>query len=173
MSGRVAAANACLSYLGDGNKLVARLAAEAFCAITGLVLENDYLAEPKPESEEPIPLEEEDLDASLVPTPEEALPLANPEQVEEWWRDAQKGFSQNGRYLYGKPFEATWFLQVLARAPMRRRHVLALELAVRTRGQLWLEPRDTVARQFRRMKALGELQGVRFTLPFKSLLTVA
>ncbi|WNG20186.1 TIGR02270 family protein [Cystobacter fuscus] len=172
LSGRIAAANACLPYLGDGNKGVARLAAEAFCAITGLVLEDDYLTESEPEPDGLTPIEEENLDASLVPTPEEALPLANPERVEKWWRRAQKGFAQDGRYLYGKPFEATWFLEVLARAPTRRRHALLLELAVRTRGQLWLESRDTVARQLRRIEKFAGHRGVRFLLPFKNLLTI-
>ena len=46
-----------------------RLAGEAFCAITGLRMEGAYVAKEPPESEEPIPFEEEDLEADLVAGP--------------------------------------------------------------------------------------------------------
>ncbi|NPC85981.1 hypothetical protein HPC49_48335, partial [Pyxidicoccus fallax] len=71
-SGHVSAAEACLAWM-DKDRGTAALAAEAFSAITGLRLEAPYVAPARVAAEEPIPLEEEDLDADLVPTPEDAL----------------------------------------------------------------------------------------------------
>ncbi|RKH30265.1 TIGR02270 family protein [Corallococcus sicarius] len=142
-SGRVAAAEACLEMMRPAR--TAALAAEAFSAITGLAIAGPHAlpAEPARESSS----REEDLDADLTPRPEDSLPLPAPEAVSAWWIQAHKGFEQGTRYLAGKPASAGRLLEVLGRGPMRRRHMLSLELSIRSRGAHQLQTRAWARRQ--------------------------
>ncbi|WIG95908.1 TIGR02270 family protein [Myxococcus sp. SDU36] len=145
-SGRVSAAEACLRWM-CAEPRVARLAGEAFSAITGLRMAGAHvLPEPAPEDALP-PLEDEDLDADLVLRPEDALPLPAQEEVARWWDGARDGFSPANRYLGGKLFAGTSLLDALAQGPMRRRHPYALELMVRTRGTHAVQVRAFTSRQ--------------------------
>ncbi|KFA90999.1 TIGR02270 family protein [Archangium violaceum] len=152
-SGRVAAADACLGAMQEGPAPNSALAAEAFSAITGLRLEGRYVGAPPAEDEPLPPLEEEELDADLVPKPEEQLTPPAVDAITEWWRSARQHFDPRGRYLRGQPFAARTLLLALQHESMRRRHVLALELALRSGGTLWIQPRGRVARQ--RKQLLG------------------
>lgn len=144
-TGRASAAEACLGSMED--KTLAPLAAESFCAITGLQLEGAY-ALPRPElAQEPPPLEEDDLDADLTPRPEEALPLPEARVVAAWWQRERARFEQGRRYLRGRPYEPAVLLESLAGEPMRRRHVLASELLIRSRGTCLLPTRALTWRQ--------------------------
>ncbi|MFP2927133.1 TIGR02270 family protein [Pyxidicoccus sp. 3LG] len=155
-SGQVLAAEACLEWMSD--KAVARVAAEAFCAITGLVLEGPYVREePEPQEDSDAP-EQEDLDADLSLKPEAALALPEPVEIRTWWSQARSRFTPGTRYLYGKPFDAPALAQALLEAPMRRRHVLALELAIRSRGEHVLRTR-AFAREQRSKLAGMKLNG--------------
>ncbi|QRK07176.1 TIGR02270 family protein [Archangium violaceum] len=146
-SGQLAAAEACLAWMEE-DRGTAALAAEAFSAITGLPLEGAYVGPSREdEAEEPIPLEEEDLDADLVPGPEDALATPAPDAVAAWWKEARARFDPGTRYLRGIPFSAQSLLGALHQEPMRRRGVLALELAIRSRGQFRLEARAFTRRQ--------------------------
>ncbi|MFY0562880.1 TIGR02270 family protein [Archangium lansingense] len=145
-SGNVSAAEACLLLMGEERRIAA-LAGEAFSAITGLRLEGAYVRNGDKEPEEPIPLKEEELDASLAPGPEDALKVPAPAAVEAWWREARPRFDRNTRYLMGNPFSAQLLLDALQNGPMRRRGVLALELAIRSRGQSQLQTRAFTQRQ--------------------------
>ncbi|WP_158623809.1 TIGR02270 family protein [Corallococcus llansteffanensis] len=131
-SGRLAAAEACLEWLGD--KTVGRLAAESFSGITGLRVEGSYVIPPEQLQEEPIPLHEEDLDADLSSRPEDDLPVPDAAATASWWRGAQGNFAQGTRYLMGYPYQGGALLTALMHGPMRRRHVWAWELTVRSRG---------------------------------------
>jgi uncharacterized protein (TIGR02270 family) len=145
-TGRVAAADACLELMRY--EPVAALAGEAFSAITGLRIEGQYSAErQEPEAEEPIRLEREELDAALEPKPEDALPLPQADAVSTWWQEARQRLDARQRYLAGQPFTPQVLLDALAYAPMRRRHALALELALRSRGALQVPTRAFVWRQ--------------------------
>ncbi|HSP79808.1 MAG TPA: hypothetical protein VLQ93_14850, partial [Myxococcaceae bacterium] len=160
-SGRLAAADACLEMM-DAEPSLAPLAAEAFSAITGLRIEERYAVTP-PEDEETTlpPLEEDDLDANLVPAPEESLPLPAVEAIADWWRQARKQLEPRVRYLHGQPFSGRVLLQALEQASMRRRHVLALELSLRSGGALRLQARGRVARQYRELReASGALHRI-------------
>jgi uncharacterized protein (TIGR02270 family) len=145
-SGQAIAAEACLKWMSDAK--VAALAGEAFSAITGLKLEGAY-REPPQEGEEDglVPLEEEDLDADLVPGPEASLPVPIREAVEGWWQKARKDFERGARYLRGKKASAGELLEALGREPMRRRPVHALELAIRSKGAQGLQTRAFTRRQ--------------------------
>jgi uncharacterized protein (TIGR02270 family) len=81
-SGRAAAADVCCELLGDEE--LAPVAAEAFSAITGLAIAGPYQAGAKPEPEEPVPLEEDDLDAPVGLAPEDFLPVPESAAVQAW-----------------------------------------------------------------------------------------
>lgn len=138
-TGSIAAAEACLEWMRQAP--VAALAGEAFSAITGLRIEGPYATErQEPEAEE-------SLDANLVPGPEAALPLPQADAVAEWWREARTRMDARKRYLAGQPWTPQGLLDALASAPMRRRHVLALDLELRSRGSLRVPTRAFAARQ--------------------------
>jgi uncharacterized protein (TIGR02270 family) len=145
-TGRAAAVEACLPHLHDPK--VARIAGEAFSAITGLAIRGEFQAAEPKAPEEPIPLEQEDLDADLVPGPAAFLPLPAAAAVEAWWKKTGKAkLGASARYIGGMPYTAESVRTALAEGPMRRRHALALELAVRTRGEFLLETRGWAADQ--------------------------
>ncbi|MDY7230926.1 TIGR02270 family protein [Hyalangium rubrum] len=134
-TGSIIAAEACLTVMR--NKPVAALAAEAFSAITGLRIEGNYAAERLDlEEEELTPLEQED-----------ALPRPRVDAVTEWWQQVRPRMDARKRYLAGQPLTAQVLLDALARTPMRRRHALALALALRSRGTFQLPTRALVKRQ--------------------------
>ena len=146
-SGRLAAMEACVKYLAEPS--VARLAGEAFSAMTGLRMEGPY-ALPHGERPEgaPIPPElQEDLDANLVPIPEDDLPWPQVAAITAWWQEARSRFEEGKRYLLGQPFSGPVLVDALETSPMRRRHVLARELAIRTQGQHVIPTRAFISRQ--------------------------
>lgn len=143
-SGRVAAADACLKVM-DGPPRLARLAGESFSAITGLALEGEYAVAP-PE-EDSLPPLEEDIETDLTPKPEDDLPLPAGEQIARWWTQARKNFTARGRWLRGQALSAEVLLQALEQEPMRRRHLHALELALRSHGELQVQTRGWTVRQ--------------------------
>ncbi|QSQ19780.1 TIGR02270 family protein [Pyxidicoccus parkwayensis] len=155
-SGRVEAVDACAELLGD--KRQGRIAAEALCAITGLELEEQFTREPSDDGpEEPVPLEEDELDADLSLSPEASLPEPDPEAVREWWRTQRSRFDVRTRYLGGKPLSGEVLLGALETAPMRRRHVLARQLALGSRGAFRLNTLASTRRQRRQLTRLKEL----------------
>lgn len=170
-SGQLSAAEACVDCMHD--EQVARLAGEAFCAITGLVLEGDFVGDaPEEEQDEPIPLDEEDLDASLLPKPEEALALPEPDRVKDWWKQARARFTPGIRYLSGRPLDARTLQEMLVQAPMRRRPGLALELAIRSHGEYLLQTQGFTREQWEHLTRL-RLQGIpHLTRPFSDWMTL-
>jgi uncharacterized protein (TIGR02270 family) len=165
-SGQVAAADLCVELLGEQNILVAKLAAEAFCAITGLELEGEYARE---ERSEELPLEEE-LEQDLSPKPEDALKCAEPRVVERWWKQARNNFDRRWRYLRGQRWSALRLIEALGQEPMRRRSVLAMELTIRTKGQHRLQASTWTWRQFQQLGTLKGLHEESFSQSFDSLL---
>ncbi len=156
-AGTLAAADLCVTQLGDPDS--ARLAAEAFCAITGLDLEEARMVEKEPsETAEPIPFEEEDLDANLVPSPESLLPLPKVSLVQRWWETNRARFRPEQRYIGGRPLTFDTLQMALECGPMRRRPSIALELSVRTQGRYSVrtDAFSSVQRaQLRTFKTLG------------------
>jgi uncharacterized protein (TIGR02270 family) len=136
------------------------VAAEAFCAITGLDLEGQRLVvAPPPSAPEPIPFEEDDLDADLVPSAEDLLPLPDVPGIQRWWSKNHQRFSTNTRFQGGRPVDLIVLQDELLRGPMRRRHATALELAVRTAGRYQVETRALSAEQRKQMSAFDRLGG--------------
>lgn len=140
-SGRVAAVDRCVALLDD--QQVGALAAEVICAIAGLATEDDaFWAAPSVADEEAQTLPElhdDDLERDLVPDAEAALPLPEPAAIVRWWQAHRGSFDPAMRYLCGRPFTGEAVIEALARAPMRRRQVLALELEFRTGGALAID----------------------------------
>jgi len=164
-AGRVAGADACLVAVGSEDPATARIAGEAFGAITGLVIAPPYQAV-ETEPEEPVPLEEERLDADLAAGPETDLPLPDAFGVESWWGRARPGFDPAVRYLGGKPRDAEAVSEALRGGPARRRHALALELEIRSKGALRLGTR----RWARQQRPLPDgLRSIDLGRPFKAL----
>lgn len=155
-SGRVTAMEACAKYLEVPE--VARLAAEAFAAMTGLKLEGPHTLPPgeRPEGVPVPPEEQQSPDADLVPGPEDDLPWPHVAAVRDWWAQNQTRFTKGTRYLLGQPFSGPVLLDALESSPMRRRHVLARELAIRTRGQHVIPTRAFTHRQ---RAALAQARG--------------
>ncbi|MCG5052055.1 MAG: hypothetical protein KA712_03755 [Myxococcales bacterium] len=144
----------------------ARLAAEAFCAITGLDLaaENAALPEPLPPAG-PVPFELDDLDADLVPKPDDLLPAPDVARVSAWWAAHRNRFDEHTRYIGGRPLSPTALWDALARGPMRRRHVLAFELAVRTAGACDLQTRAFTSFQRQQLRQFtAELADIPFAM---------
>jgi uncharacterized protein (TIGR02270 family) len=117
------------------------LAGEAFCAITGFDPAKAEKKERPEEPEQPPPLEQDDLDADLVPGPEAALPQLDPEKVAAWWRTAEKRFDAKVRYLGGELWSPQAFSHVLRQGSTRRRHALAFAVAVRSKGRIDISTR--------------------------------
>lgn len=163
-TGSPLALEVCLAAMGD--KRSARVAGEAFSAITGLRIEGEYCQPEAKPPKEPIPFEEEDLDADLVPGPESELPVPDAEKVLRWWGANKSRFSMEARYIGGALLDPASLLEGFWRGPTRRRLVLGLELAIRTRGQWRVETRRWARAQLAR-------QGVQVKpvmLPFGALL---
>ena len=143
--GRRAGADACIELLSQERHV--KLAAEAFYAITGLDLKaNGLLAPPPPEPDE-IPFEQENLDANLEPGPEDLLPMPDIAGVIGWWNKERPRFDEETRYLAGRPVTMELLHKLLLSGPMRRRHAMAVELAVATRGRVQVETRAWVPEQ--------------------------
>jgi uncharacterized protein (TIGR02270 family) len=151
-SGRLEAADLCFELLGDRDVGVAKLAAESFCAVTGLRLEGEYVR--AEEEAEELSLEE-DLEQDLHLRPEDDLKLAEPWAVGRWWKQARRDFRPQARYLRGQPFGPERLVEALRQEPMRRRPVLALELGIRTRGRHCVETRALVRRQLAQMAGMS------------------
>jgi uncharacterized protein (TIGR02270 family) len=147
VSGWGGAVDLCLPHLED--ERVARLAGEAVTAVTGLAIDGVYVEEEPPAPDELLPLEEDDLDADLVPGPEAALPAPDADRVAAWWKKERPRFEPAARYLAGRPWDRDGMLEQLRAGPMRRRPPIALELAARTGGALRIETQDWVRRQLR------------------------
>ncbi|MCY1017408.1 TIGR02270 family protein [Pyxidicoccus sp. MSG2] len=141
-TGQPCAAEAALRWMED--PAVAPLAAEAFSAITGLVVSGPHALPPR---EDALHDEEEDLDADLVPGPEAALPRPDAQAIREWWTQHASRFQRGTRYLEGRPLDAAALLAALEGSTMRRRHALARELAIRSRGAHRVPTRGPTWRQ--------------------------
>lgn len=149
------AANVALQAMN--NPAHARLAAEAFCAITGLNLAAQNLAAPEPPSlNEPLPFELDDMNADLVPKLDDLLPLPDVQGVTRWWSQNELRFDKSTRYIGGQSLCPAALYQALSVGPMRRRHVLGFELAVRTSGLCDLQTRGFFSLQRQQLRGIAE-----------------
>jgi uncharacterized protein (TIGR02270 family) len=156
-----------IEWLRSDEPLHAKLALQAIAGITGLDVRDDAFAHPptsepgsnagrgEAEAQAALPpLEEDDLDADLVPWPEDALPMPNVVAVERFWSARAGRFDPGRRYLSGRTFDPAALVEQLEVAPLRRRHVLAFTLCACTGAGAWLDTRGWSAEQSAGLRAL-------------------
>jgi uncharacterized protein (TIGR02270 family) len=133
------AAETCL--LAMKNPKLARMGGEAYCTITGVDLQREKLTAEEPE-DPPMPdFGDDDLDANLVPLPEELWPLPDAQLVRKHWAQASSHFQPGRRYLRGRPHDGQALLSAIVNGPMLRRPDHIFELYVRSEGRFDVEPR--------------------------------
>ncbi|MFO7563121.1 MAG: TIGR02270 family protein [Enhygromyxa sp.] len=163
-SGRIAAVDRCMELLADPE--VGPLAGEVVCAIVGLPTDEDQFwrtRDPEADQRWGLPkLQEDDLEASLIPEAEEALLVPDPEAIARWWAERKAAFEAEHRYLGGKVLTAEVMLEALWSAPMRRRHVLGLELQLRTGGELTVDSRRLTHQQEEQLRRMGSVSRLDF-----------
>jgi uncharacterized protein (TIGR02270 family) len=163
-AGSPAAVDRCIELLADDE--LGRFAAELVCAITGLPMDEDRFWRdqlPAEDDDDALPpLEQDDLDADLVPPPEMSLPVPEPESIAAWWHTRRGDFDPALRYLGGVPLSGEQLLVGLRQGPMRRRHALAFELAVRSGGASFIDTRGFCKTQRAQLDGLRELGRVDF-----------
>ena len=152
--GRAWMAEALLSRLGDD--ALAGLAADGFVGITGVPL-GEVAASPSVEEGDPLPAREDDVTASeLVQASAAPLPEVDPVLARQWWAAHAGAFSDDARYLGGRPRDQAVVCAYLRHGPLRRRHVVALELALCGGDDSWVRTRSFVRSQ---RAALARLEG--------------
>lgn len=159
-SGRVIAADACLPWLGDD--AVGPLAGEAFAAITGIDTTDRTcwkLAEPEP------PTDDDALPAPAPPAPRE-LPVPIAAGITRWWTEHRKRFAPDRRYILGRPADQSSLADALRHESLRRRHLRAFELLVRTRGLLRVHTRMLAQQQLRELASAGGWPRIDLDRPF-------
>jgi uncharacterized protein (TIGR02270 family) len=145
------AVEACLA--GMKHEPLARACGEAYCWMTGADLNRDRLAIDETPADAPA-LEDDDLDANLVPAPEALWPLPDPDAVRKHWLKRGSDWGATVRHVLGRPVTGDVLLDTIERGPMLRRPDLVLELRVKTRGRYDVETRAFTSRQ-RQMMAAG------------------
>jgi uncharacterized protein (TIGR02270 family) len=142
------AAEFCLRFIDDPDKLAAGLAGEAFSMITGL--NSGPFALAPEQDDESISDAKDGLGESAVL----ALPVLDPSAVAEWWKGKRPNFKPGPRYLRGEPRTLANIGEQLARLPMRWRNVILLELSLRKPGTRPFSPRSWTRRQEERTRTL-------------------
>ncbi|QSQ26650.1 TIGR02270 family protein [Pyxidicoccus parkwayensis] len=161
--GRIESAERCVTLLA--HETLGKWAAEAFCAITGLRLEaHQVMAPPEATRDE----------AARHPRPEDALPLAVPSEVQQWWSEHRNRFRPGVRYFMGRPLTPSWLVEACELMPARRSHVLAQELALRSRGNILLPTLAFSDRRRAELQAAKEiLERMPLSRPIQELTAVA
>jgi uncharacterized protein (TIGR02270 family) len=148
LSGNAGMVGAVLPYLDPKDPRAARLAGEAVSTITGLdITQAPYTGAPPPEPDSLPPLEKDDLQANLVPTAEDELPMPAADAVTEFWRTRAGMFDRRMRLLRGEPWTAARAIDLLWHAPMRLRHPVALWLRLRSGGAARINTRTLTSVQ--------------------------
>ena len=150
-SGWKVAMEACVPWMSDE---VGALAGEAFSAMTGLRLEGPYTSQ---RTEDAATVLDENPEADVRRRMEELLPLPHSQAVADWWRENHARFGAGQRYLKGSPWAAHSLLNVLESAPLRRRHALALDATLRSRGAVRIPTRGWVHQQVAALRAARAL----------------
>jgi uncharacterized protein (TIGR02270 family) len=171
-SGSVAQVQRLLDYLHAEEPRTAKLAAQAIATIVGVNLLDDAFAMPPPkEATRPAgedapakddeedaralpPLADDDLEADLGLLPEDGLPMPNASAIRRFCEDAAARMDHGRRYLGGQEFRAEAAVDYLASAPLRRRHVIGVALAIRTQGAARVDTRGLAANQRRQLDGL-------------------
>jgi uncharacterized protein (TIGR02270 family) len=160
LCGTVAAGNLCLTHLESGNDRIAKVAADSLAWIGGADLKNpDFqksALEPSAETTLP-PLEEDDLSHDLNVDGVDEASTPNIGRIADWWTDIRTQFDRDRRYILGRPFSLQSVIRALEEGPLWRRHDLALEVAIRTKGKEHVSSNAFSSRQRREIGELSSL----------------
>ncbi len=122
------------------------LVGEAYGAITGF--DTARAAVPAPPAAPVLPpLEQDDLDADLRPSRDDALDPVDPAAIRQHWAAHQGLFSAGQRHLRGRPLTSAMIVRAVREEPTRRRACWARELWLRTQGRTHVAVRAPTARQ--------------------------
>ncbi|MCH8043926.1 MAG: TIGR02270 family protein [Planctomycetes bacterium] len=145
-----------ISWLIDQMQIpeLARVAGEAFTAITGLALDSQPFEGEWPEGFVAGPTEDPE-DENVEMDADENLPWPNREAIADWWRKHRDRFEPGTRYLVGRPMTVEWLDEVLRNGYQRQRAAAALELAIRQPGTPLFEVRAPGWRQQKLLAAGG------------------
>jgi hypothetical protein len=174
-SGSAALVPALLEHVASKDVAEARWATLAIATITGLDLDDASLALPPapppraapPGAQDPEaraslpPLEEDDLDADLIPGPEAVLPVPDAAAIRAWWDRHATRMTASHRLIAGQVFSPDALLATLGKARLSVRHPLAWALAIRWGGRTWVETRAPSTVQRAQLEAIRTL-GPRF-----------
>jgi uncharacterized protein (TIGR02270 family) len=130
---------------------LARVAGEAFTAITGVDLTAQRLEAPPPDDFTAGPTEDP-ADDQVALDPDENLPWPMVARLHDWWNDFRDEFHGDTRYLLGEPITDESLWRVLRTARQRYRTSAAIELALAAPGTPLFEVR---APGFRQRAILG------------------
>lgn len=151
-TGRPAAIESALPYLSDDK--LGPLAAEVISAISGLAIVGTFARRKSPWTAEAF--DEDDEEDALAHDTD--LPRPKPKAVERWWGEARSRFDPAQRWIAGEPWSLQALLRAMEAGPMRRRAALAIELAVRTRGEIVLATDALSSRQWAESTAAQRAQ---------------
>jgi uncharacterized protein (TIGR02270 family) len=135
-TGQAAVVPTLLPWLASGNPAVARLASFAFANLTGVsTSERPYASRERAQEEDALPdLEDDDLDADLLPCPEDDLPLPDVEAIEAHWKRHGGKLDARQRILAGVPWTLAACFDQMEHASLYVRRRLGLWLLVRSGG---------------------------------------
>lgn len=178
-TGNVAVYEALAAALSGDDPLNARIAAQSLGLLFGFSPAADEFSLPPPaprellvlpppeedpEAEETLPpLEADDLDADLVPTPEQELPAPAVLAITRHCEQRLKTLGSKQRLIYGRPYGLDSVAEALRRAPLRVRHGVALALGVRCAGSLWVDTRAATRKQEAQLSRIPALNLQRFS----------
>ncbi|MFY2561080.1 hypothetical protein ACN469_25990 [Corallococcus terminator] len=134
--GRNVAAEALLKVVEEEGSW---LAADSFATITGLPLDEDRFMEPWDDDAQEAGAAADLLEQQL-PGPPSTKRGVRGAQVAAWWREVRGRFDSRKRYLLGAPWTTEGLFAAMERVSLRRRSVLAWEVAVRSRGACQVDP---------------------------------
>jgi uncharacterized protein (TIGR02270 family) len=152
------AGDSCLACLESKEARVAKAAAEAMAWIGGFDLNDlrfrDSATEPGEDETLP-PLKEDDLDADLGVDGLDDLPIPNRPAIALWWKESSGRLEPDQRYLLGRPYSAGTVVHALEAGSLWRRHGVALELGIRSRGEQHVSTDAFSSRQCRQIAMLA------------------
>lgn len=131
---------------------LARVAGEAFTAITGIDLEYENLEGEWPEGFEAGPTENPEDDAVALDADDD-LPWPHAELIAAWWTRHAHDFKPGTRYLLGRPISPEHLQWVLRHGQQRHRQAAALELKLLRPGEPLFEVRARGSRQRRLLQS--------------------
>ncbi|MCC7155136.1 MAG: TIGR02270 family protein [Bryobacterales bacterium] len=158
--GTAQAGNACLTRLESKDERVAKAAAEAMAWIGGFDFNDERFQEspPEPSEDETLPsLEGDDLDVDLDLDGFDDLPTPNRAAITQWWKENSDRLAATQRNLLGCSHSPGTVIHALDVGPLWRRHGVALELDIRSGGELHVSTDAFSSRQRRQIETLARM----------------